>query len=198
MVATWWLRGGCRWCSDRRCALSGTLMKNLLLSGYFGALPFRRICCSNSHLRKDRFEKCHFGLCDVIRTVVILLVANDRLSLRELQAPPASPRKRAVPHSIGCSHSASGFCTSRALKLGDACARCACGQAQRRLVSVFRMLFLGERLALPKSGLAWILCCGGSFCGLPSIGEEGYHSRPEWTVREFVLFDPRGFADQRS
>jgi len=129
--------------------------------GILGA-AFRRIRGLNSHLRKGRHRERQLGLCDVYSHRGHPVGGRtDRYASGNWQQPSSVSAKTWVFLILsGAATGASWICYFRALKLGDAARVAPIDKLSVVFVSVFAVLFLGERLALPNWLGVILIACG--------------------------------------
>ncbi|MBB2716552.1 UNVERIFIED_ORG: transporter family protein [Rhizobium etli] len=124
-----------------------------LLSAGFAALTaiFAKVGVEN--VNSDSF----------IRTIVILLAAGVMIYVTGNWQEPSSVSSRSWFFLVlsGLATGASWICYFRALKLGDAARVAPIDKLSVVFVSVFAVLFLGERLTLPN-WLGVIMIAGGA------------------------------------
>jgi transporter family protein len=136
-------------------------MKNLLLSWVFWALLSAGFAALTAIFAKIGIENVNSDFATFIRTMVILLVAGlIAYASGSWQQPSSVPAKTWLFLVLsGAATGASWICYFRALKLGDA-GRVAPVDKLSVVVSVFAVLFLGERLALPNWLGVILIACG--------------------------------------
>jgi bacterial/archaeal transporter family protein len=137
-------------------------MKNLLLSWVFWALLSAGFAALTAIFAKIGIENVNSDFATFIRTVVILLVAGMIVyASGNWQAPPSVSAKTWLFLILsGAATGASWICYFRALKLGDAARVAPVDKLSVVFVSVFAVLFLGERLALPNWLGVILIACG--------------------------------------
>ncbi|MEH2595026.1 transporter family protein [Bradyrhizobium sp. AZCC 1577] len=137
-------------------------MKNLLLSWVFWALLSAGFAALTAIFAKIGIENVNSDFATFIRTVVILLVAALIVyaSGNWQQPSSVSPKTWLFLFLSGAATGASWICYFRALKLGDAARVAPIDKLSVVFVSVFAVLFLGERLALPNWLGVILIACG--------------------------------------
>jgi transporter family protein len=137
-------------------------MKNLLLSWVFWALLSAGFAALTAIFAKIGIENVNSDFATFIRTVVILLVAGMILYAAGNWQQPSSVSAKTWLFLIlsGAATGASWICYFRALKLGDAARVAPIDKLSVVFVSVFAVLFLGERLALPNWLGVILIACG--------------------------------------
>jgi transporter family protein len=137
-------------------------MKNLLLSWVFWALLSAGFAALTAIFAKVGIENVNSDFATFIRTVVILLVAALIVSASGNWQQPSSVSTKTWLFLIlsGAATGASWICYFRALKLGDAARVAPIDKLSVVFVSVFAVLFLGERLALPNWLGVILIACG--------------------------------------
>ena len=137
-------------------------MKNLLLSWVFWALLSAGFAALTAIFAKIGIENLNSDFATFIRTVVILLVAALIVHASENWQQPSSVSAKTWLFLIlsGAATGASWICYFRALKLGDAARVAPIDKLSVVFVSVFAVLFLGERLALPNWLGVILIACG--------------------------------------
>ena len=135
--------------------------KTAALLSILGA-AFRRLRGLHSNLRKDRYRERQFGLCDVYSHHGHPLVAALIVYASGNWQQPSTVSAKTWLFLIlsGAATDASWICYFRALKLGDAERVAPIDKLSVVLVSVFAVLFLGERLALPNWLGVILIACG--------------------------------------
>jgi transporter family protein len=111
---------------------------------------------------KVGIENVNSDFATFIRTVVILLVAALIVYASGNWQQPSSVSTKTWVFLIlsGAATGASWICYFRALKLGDAARVAPIDKLSVVFVSVFAVLFLGERLALPNWLGVILIACG--------------------------------------
>jgi transporter family protein len=137
-------------------------MKNLLLSWVFWALLSAGFAALTAIFAKVGIENVNSDFATFIRTVVILLVAGMIVYTSGNWQGPSSVSAKTWLFLIlsGAATGASWICYFRALKLGDAARVAPVDKLSVVFVSVFAVLFLGERLALPNWLGVILIACG--------------------------------------
>jgi bacterial/archaeal transporter family protein len=137
-------------------------MKNLLLSWVFWALLSAGFAALTAIFAKVGIENVNSDFATFIRTVVILLVAALIVYASGNWQQPSSVSTKTWVFLIlsGAATGASWICYFRALKLGDAARVAPIDKLSVVFVSVFAVLFLGERLALPNWLGVILIACG--------------------------------------
>ncbi|UPK07131.1 EamA family transporter [Bradyrhizobium sp. 170] len=137
-------------------------MKNLLLSWVFWALLSAGFAALTAIFAKIGIENVNSDFATFIRTVVILLVAALIVHASGNWQQPSSVSAKTWLFLIlsGAATGASWICYFRALKLGDAARVAPVDKLSVVFVSVFAVLFLGERLALPNWLGVILIACG--------------------------------------
>jgi transporter family protein len=137
-------------------------MKNLLLSWVFWALLSAGFAALTAIFAKVGIENVNSDFATFIRTMVILLVAALIVYATGNWQQPSSVSTKTWVFLIlsGAATGASWICYFRALKLGDAARVAPIDKLSVVFVSVFAMLFLGERLALPNWLGVILIACG--------------------------------------
>jgi bacterial/archaeal transporter family protein len=137
-------------------------MKNLLLSWVFWALLSAGFAALTAIFAKVGIENVNSDFATFIRTIVILLVAGMIVYTSGNWQGPSSVSAKTWLFLIlsGAATGASWICYFRALKLGDAARVAPVDKLSVVFVSVFAVLFLGERLALPNWLGVTLITCG--------------------------------------
>ena len=137
-------------------------MKNLLLSWVFWALLSAGFAALTAIFAKIGIENVNSDFATFVRTVVILLVAALIVRASGNWQQPSSVSAKTWLFLIlsGAATGASWICYFRALKLGDAARVAPIDKLSVVFVSVFAVLFLGERLALPNWLGVILIACG--------------------------------------
>ena len=136
-------------------------MKNLMLSWVFWALLSAGFAALTAIFAKIGIENVNSDFATFVRTVIILLVAGMIVYASGNWQQPSSVSGRTWLFLLlsGAATGASWICYFRALKLGDAARVAPIDKLSVVFVSVFAVLFLGERLALPNwLGVITIAC----------------------------------------
>ncbi|KRR14982.1 EamA family transporter [Bradyrhizobium valentinum] len=137
-------------------------MKNLLLSWIFWALLSAGFAALTAIFAKIGIENVNSDFATFIRTMVILSVAGLIVYASGNWQQPSSVSAKTWVFLIlsGAATGASWICYFRALKLGDAARVAPVDKLGVVFVSVFAVLFLGERLALPNWLGVILIACG--------------------------------------
>lgn len=137
-------------------------MKNLMLSWIFWALLSAGFAALTAIFAKIGIENVNSDFATFIRTMVILLVAGLIVYASGNWQQPSSVSAKTWVFLIlsGAATGASWICYFRALKLGDAARVAPVDKLSVVFVSVFAVLFLGERLALPNWLGVILIACG--------------------------------------
>jgi transporter family protein len=137
-------------------------MKTLSLSWIFWALLSAGFAALTAIFAKIGIENVNSDFATFIRTTVILLVAALIVYATGNWQQPSSVSARTWFFLIlsGAATGASWICYFRALKLGDAARVAPIDKLSVVFVSVFALLFLGERLALPNWLGVILIACG--------------------------------------
>ena len=137
-------------------------MKNLLLSWVFWALLSAGFAALTAIFAKIGVENVNSDFATFVRTVVILLVAVLIVYASGAWQQPSSVSAKTWLFLIlsGAATGASWICYFRALKLGDAARVAPIDKLSVIFVSVFAVIFLGERLALPNWLGVILIACG--------------------------------------
>ena len=137
-------------------------MKNLLLSWVFWALLSAGFAALTAIFAKIGIENVNSDFATFIRTVVILLVAALIVHASGNWQQPSSVSAKTWLFLIlsGAATGASWICYFRSLKLGDAARVAPVDKLSVVFVSIFAVLFLGERLALPNWLGVILIACG--------------------------------------
>jgi transporter family protein len=137
-------------------------VKNLLLSWVFWALLSAGFAALTAIFAKIGIENVNSDFATFIRTMVILLVAALIVYASGSWQQPSRVSAKTWLFLIlsGAATGASWICYFRALKLGDAARVAPIDKLSVVFVSVFAMLFLGERLALPNWLGVILIACG--------------------------------------
>jgi transporter family protein len=137
-------------------------MKNLLLSWVFWALLSAGFAALTAIFAKIGIENVNSDFATFVRTVVILLVAALIVQASGNWQQPSSVSAKTWLFLIlsGAATGASWICYFRALKLGDAARVAPIDKLSVVFVSVFAVVFLGERLALPNWLGVILIACG--------------------------------------
>jgi transporter family protein len=137
-------------------------MKNLLLSWVFWALLSAGFAALTAIFAKIGIENVNSDFATFIRTIVILFVAALIVHASGNWQQPSGVSVKTWLFLIlsGAATGASWICYFRALKLGDAARVAPIDKLSVVFVSVFAVLFLGERLALPNWLGVILIACG--------------------------------------
>jgi transporter family protein len=137
-------------------------MKNLMLSWVFWALLSAGFAALTAIFAKIGIENVNSDFATFVRTVIILLVAGMIVYASGNWQRPSSVSGRTWLFLLlsGAATGASWICYFRALKLGDAARVAPIDKLSVVFVSVFAVLFLGERLALPNWLGVIMIACG--------------------------------------
>jgi len=137
-------------------------MKNILHAWAFWALLSVGFAALTAIFAKIGIENVNSDFATFIRTMVILLVAALVAYSSGNWEQPSSLSAKTWLFLIlsGAATGASWICYFRALKLGDAARVAPIDKLSVVFVSVFAVLFLGERLALPNWLGAILIACG--------------------------------------
>ena len=137
-------------------------MKNLLLSWVFWALLSAGFAALTAIFAKIGIENVNSDFATFVRTMVILLVAALIVYASGSWQQPSRVSAKTWLFLIlsGAATGASWICYFRALKLGDAARVAPIDKLSVVFVSVFAVLFLGERLALPNWLGVILIACG--------------------------------------
>ncbi|RUM07498.1 EamA family transporter [Rhizobium chutanense] len=138
-------------------------MKSLLTSWPLWALLSAGFAALTAIFAKVGVENVNSDFATFIRTMVILLAAAVMVSVSGSWQEPSSVSSRSWLFLVlsGLATGASWICYFRALKLGDAARVAPIDKLSVVFVSVFAVLFLGERLTLPN-WLGVIMIAGGA------------------------------------
>jgi len=137
-------------------------MKHLMLSWVFWALLSAGFAALTAIFAKIGIENVNSDFATFVRTVIILLVAGMIVYASGNWQQPSSVSGRTWLFLLlsGAATGASWICYFRALKLGDAARVAPIDKLSVVFVSVFAVLFLGERLALPNWLGVIMIACG--------------------------------------
>ena len=137
-------------------------MKNLMLSWIFWAVLSAGFAALTAIFAKIGIENVNSDFATFIRTMVILSVAGLIVYASGNWQQPSSVSAKTWVFLIlsGAATGASWICYFRALKLGDAARVAPVDKLSVVFVSVFAVLFLGERLALPNWLGVILIACG--------------------------------------
>lgn len=121
------------------------------------------LCGLDGDLCQDRRRERQFRLRTFIRTIFILLAAGTMVYITGNWQEPSSVSTRSWLFLVlsGLATGASWICYFRALKLGDAARVAPIDKLSVVFVSVFAVLFLGERLTFPN-WLGVVMIAGGA------------------------------------
>lgn len=127
-------------------------MKNLLLSWPLWALLSAAFAALTAIFAKVGVENVNSDFATFIRTIVILTAAGLMAYITGNWQEPSSvaPKTWIFLALSGFATGASWICYFRALKLGDAARVAPIDKLSVVFVSMFAVLFLGERLSLPN------------------------------------------------
>ena len=137
-------------------------MTNMLESWVFWALLSAGFAALTAIFAKIGIENVNSDFATFIRTIVILLAAGLIVyATGNWQEPSRVSGKTWVFLVLsGLATGASWICYFRALKLGDAARVAPIDKLSVVFVSIFAVLFLGERLALPNWLGVILIACG--------------------------------------
>jgi transporter family protein len=138
-------------------------MKNLMLSWVFWALLSAAFAALTAIFAKIGIENVNSDFATFIRTIVILLAAGLMVYATGNWQSPSSVSAKTWLFLVlsGFATGASWICYFRALKLGDAARVAPIDKLSVVFVSVFAVMFLGEKLSLPN-WLGVIMIAGGA------------------------------------
>jgi transporter family protein len=127
-------------------------MKNLMLSWVFWALLSAAFAALTAIFAKIGIENVNSDFATFIRTIVILLAAGLVVYATGHWQTPSSVSGKTWLFLVlsGFATGASWICYFRALKLGDAARVAPIDKLSVVFVSVFAVMFLGEKLSLPN------------------------------------------------
>ena len=127
-------------------------MKTLFTSWPFWALLSAGFAALTAIFAKVGVENVNSDFATFFRTIVILMAAGLMFYITGNWQEPSSvsPRSWLFLVLSGLATGASWICYFRALKLGDAARVAPIDKLSVVFVSVFAVLFLGERLSLPN------------------------------------------------
>ncbi len=127
-------------------------MKSLFASWPFWALLSAGFAALTAVFAKVGVENVNSDFATFIRTIIILMAAGVMIYITgNWQAPSTvSPRTWLFLVLSGLATGASWICYFRALKLGDAARVAPIDKLSVVFVSVFAVLFLGEKLSFPN------------------------------------------------
>ncbi len=127
-------------------------MKNIYASWYFWALLSAGFAALTAIFAKVGIENINSDFATFIRTIVILMAAGLILyGTGNWQAPSTVSAKTWLFLVLsGAATGASWICYFRALKLGDAARVAPIDKLSVVFVSIFAVVFLGEKLAWPN------------------------------------------------
>ncbi|RDL46293.1 hypothetical protein BLJAPNOD_06487 [Ensifer sp. M14] len=127
-------------------------MKTLFTSWPFWALLSAGFAALTAIFAKIGVENVNSDFATFFRTIVILMAAGLMLYITGNWQEPSSVSARSWFFLVlsGLATGASWICYFRALKLGDAARVAPIDKLSVVFVSVFAVLFLGERLSLPN------------------------------------------------
>jgi bacterial/archaeal transporter family protein len=137
-------------------------MRDLFLSWVPWALLSAGFAALTAIFAKVGVENVNSDFATFIRTVVILLVAGMLVYASGNWQVPSTVAAKTWLFLIlsGAATGASWICYFRALKLGDAARVAPVDKLSVLFVSVFAVLFLGERLSLPNWLGVILIACG--------------------------------------
>lgn len=137
-------------------------MKNLLLSWVFWALLSAGFAALTAIFAKVGIENVNSDFATLVRTVVILLAAALIVFAAGNWQQPSTVSAKTWLFLVlsGAATGASWICYFRALKLGDAARVAPIDKLSVVFVSLFAVLFLGERLAMPNWLGVILIACG--------------------------------------
>ena len=138
-------------------------MKNLTLSWPFWAVLSAAFAALTAIFAKIGIENVNSDFATFVRTIVILLAAGLMVYVTGNWQPPSSVSNKTWLFLVlsGFATGASWICYFRALKLGDAARVAPIDKLSVVFVSVFAVMFLGEKLTLPN-WLGVIMIAGGA------------------------------------
>jgi bacterial/archaeal transporter family protein len=137
-------------------------MKNLLQHWGFWAVLSAGFAALTAIFAKIGIENVNSDFATFIRTGVILLVAALIVYVTGNWQEPSTVSGKTWLFLVlsGAATGASWICYFRALKLGDAARVAPIDKLSVVFVSVFAVIFLGERLALPNWLGVILIACG--------------------------------------
>jgi len=137
-------------------------MKNLLLSWVFWALLSAGFAALTAIFAKVGIENVNSDFATLVRTAVILLAAALIVFAAGNWQQPSTVSAKTWLFLVlsGAATGASWICYFRALKLGDAARVAPIDKLSVVFVSLFAVLFLGERLAMPNWLGVILIACG--------------------------------------
>lgn len=137
-------------------------MKNLLLHWGFWAVLSAGFAALTAIFAKVGIENVNSDFATFVRTAVILLVAAVIVYATGNWQEPTTVSGKTWLFLVlsGAATGASWICYFRALKLGDAARVAPIDKLSVVFVSVFAVIFLGERLALPNWLGVVLIACG--------------------------------------
>lgn len=137
-------------------------MKNLLLSWPFWALLSAAFAALTAIFAKVGVENVNSDFATFVRTIVILFAAGLMVYITGNWQEPSSvlPKTWFFLALSGFATGASWICYFRALKLGDAARVAPIDKLSVVFVSIFAVMFLGERLSLPNWLGVVLIACG--------------------------------------
>lgn len=138
-------------------------MKNLTLSWTFWAVLSATFAALTAILAKIGIENVNSDFATFIRTIVILMAAAMFVVATGNWQQPSSVSAKTWLFLVlsGLATAASWICYFRALKLGDAARVAPIDKLSVVFVSIFAVLFLGEKLSAPN-WLGVILIASGA------------------------------------
>ena len=127
-------------------------MKFITLSWPFWAVLSAAFAALTAIFAKVGVESVNSNMATLIRTVVIVIAAIAFVLITQSWQSPGSISNRSWQFLIlsGLATGASWFCYFHALKLGDAARVAPIDKLSVVFVSVFAVLFLGEKLSFPN------------------------------------------------
>lgn len=127
-------------------------MKSITLSWPFWAVLSAAFAALTAIFAKVGVESVNSNMATLIRTVVIVMAAIAFVLITQSWQSPGSISNRSWQFLIlsGLATGASWFCYFHALKLGDAARVAPIDKLSVVFVSVFAVLFLGEKLSFPN------------------------------------------------
>ena len=136
---------------------------NALASWQFWALMSAAFAALTAIFAKIGIENINSDFATFIRTIVILLAAALMVYATGNWQPPSTVSARTWLFLVlsGIATGASWICYFRALKLGDAARVAPIDKLSVVFVSVFAVMFLGEKLSLPN-WLGVVMIAGGA------------------------------------
>ena len=137
-------------------------MKSIFLGWPFWALLSAGFAAMTAIFAKVGVENVNSDFATFIRTIVILAAAGMMVYVTENWQSPGTVSGRSWVFLVlsGLATGASWICYFRALKLGDAARVAPIDKLSVVFVAIFAVLFLGERLSLPKWLGVCLIACG--------------------------------------